>query len=430
MTFVTQHNAFLLPGTYSTSGNENIEFLPHEGRSINAVNDLVGLTIFHPRLPNYLGGDADTDDSNNTLIGGGSNVPTISIDGGPASVLDEMTQVRLEVTYEGVSTRIWGVGLLLGNGRSLVLVDQWDGQALLSTAGSSDTLLNPSDFGSIRIVDWHPLQSWREYAQGNIGSSPFVCYAQETGLLTASGEVEAGRLEVGDQVWSLDNGSRPVRWIGTRHLGPEQLADRPNQRPIRIRRGALGKGLPRRDLLVSPQHRVLVSSKIARNRFGDGEALVPAKHLTALSGISVAEDIAEVTYVHILFDRHEVLIAEGAPAESLYLGPDTHKTLSPEQLLDIRLRFPETVLPDYRMVPARRFLTGPETRQLAQLHAARGRPLLEGLSPNERSVRSARATAFRRLVDVAPPSTPRPRTLGERRGPTHPSPDEVAFTRH
>nr|AIA91314.1 CAZy families GT4 protein [uncultured Gluconobacter sp.] len=95
-------------------------------------------------------------------------------------------------------------------------------------------------------------------------------------------------LRVGDLVLTKDDGPQPLRWISSRHVSAEMLAAHPNMRPIRIRAGALGEGLPLRDLIVSPQHRMLVRSKVAERMFGEEEVLVAAKHLLELDGVDVA----------------------------------------------------------------------------------------------------------------------------------------------
>ena len=90
--------------------------------------------------------------------------------------------------------------------------------------------------------------------------------------------------------------------------------------PVRICVGALGNGLPERDLLVSRQHRMLVSSRIALRMFGQADVLIPAIRLTALPGIAIDTNVTEVEYFHILLANHEVVFAEGAATESLYTG--------------------------------------------------------------------------------------------------------------
>ena len=92
-------------------------------------------------------------------------------------------------------------------------------------------------------------------------------------------------LAEGDLVRTLDHGLQPVRWVGARRLSAAELAAAEKLRPIRIRAGALGPGTPRADLLVSPQHRVLVRSRIAQRMFGTDEVLVAAKQLLQIDGI-------------------------------------------------------------------------------------------------------------------------------------------------
>ena len=95
------------------------------------------------------------------------------------------------------------------------------------------------------------------------------------------------RLEIGDLIDTKDHGPREICWIGSRTLTKSELVATPKICPVRIKAGALGRGVPQRDLVVSPQHRILVRSAIAERMFGNPEVLVAAKHLLALEGISV-----------------------------------------------------------------------------------------------------------------------------------------------
>ena len=110
--------------------------------------------------------------------------------------------------------------------------------------------------------------------------------------------------------------------------------------PIRIRAGALGAGMPLRDMLVSRQHRMLMTGPRAELMFGTGEVLVRALHLVHLPGISAAR-LPEVTYLHLLFDHHEVVLSDGAWSESFQPGDRTLGGLEEAQLAEMLAIFPE-----------------------------------------------------------------------------------------
>ena len=95
-------------------------------------------------------------------------------------------------------------------------------------------------------------------------------------ILTEAGEMPVERLVPGTRVMTRDNGLQELRWTGSRVVDAAMLDQNPNLRPIRIAAGAQGNGLPRRELIVSPQHRVLVRSRIAQKMFGAAEVLVAA----------------------------------------------------------------------------------------------------------------------------------------------------------
>ena len=204
------------------------------------------------------------------------------------------------------------------------------------------------------------------------------CFAAGTMIATAKGQVAVEALRAGDLVHTRDAGLKPVRWTGARTLTADQLAAMPELRPIRIRAGALGGGTPVADLIVSPQHRILVRSKIAVRMFGADEVLVAAKQLLQLDGIDIATDVAEVTYVHFLCDDHQVVFSNGAETESLYTGAEALRGVGPAAREEIFAIFPELRELDPALLPrpARVLASGRMGRRLAVRHAGNGRPLI------------------------------------------------------
>ena len=202
------------------------------------------------------------------------------------------------------------------------------------------------------------------------------CFARGTLIRTPRGDVAIEDLAVGDLVDTCDRGAQAIRWIGSRFLDGNALAEMPHLRPIRIRRGALGSGLPTADLLVSPQHRVLVRSRIAQKMFGTDEVLVAAKQLCQIDGIDIDQDVAHVEYFHMLFDAHEVVVSNGAETESLFTGEEALKSVGPAARDEIFALFPELADPDHVSIAARTLASGRMGRKLAVRHANNGKPLV------------------------------------------------------
>lgn len=146
-----------------------------------------------------------------------------------------------------------------------------------------------------------------------------VCFTSGTAIRTPGGLRLIDQLQVGDLVTTADNGPQRICWIGRRVLDEVQLNARPNLRPILIKRGVLGA---ERDLLVSPQHRMLAGPR--------GERLVPAKRLARITpGMRVAHGKRQVTYIHLMFETHQVIFAESTASESFYPGPMALRMLAP-----------------------------------------------------------------------------------------------------
>lgn len=203
-----------------------------------------------------------------------------------------------------------------------------------------------------------------------------VCFARGTLIETSCGQVAIETLQAGDLVKTMDHGFQKLRWIGSRQLDKVDLRQHPELLPVRIKAGALGKNLPKKDLTVSPQHRILVRSEIAQRMFGTLEVLIPANKLLTIEGIDIDEDAVSVEYFHMLFDRHEVVFSHGAATESLFTGPEAIRTLTKEARQEVFTLFPELAEPDFVTEPARMIPgKGKLMKKLAQRHAQNKVPM-------------------------------------------------------
>lgn len=153
-------------------------------------------------------------------------------------------------------------------------------------------------------------------SQNSAMASVVPCFTPGTVIATPKGERSVETLSVGDRVLTRDNGLQEIRWIGSSKLSSKDLEASPDLRPILIKSGALEHGLPESDILVSPWHSVLIQSASIRTFFDENEVLATAANLTGLDGVDVV-DASEVTYIHFMFDRHEVVLSNGFWSESL-----------------------------------------------------------------------------------------------------------------
>ena len=117
-------------------------------------------------------------------------------------------------------------------------------------------------------------------------------------------------------------------------------------------------------MLVSPQHRVLIEGARAEMYFGESEVLVPAKHLTNLAEVTRALPAEGVTYVHILFDRHEIVQSEGLWTESFQPAERTLNALDSAARAEVLELFPELVADADAYPAARLSLKAHEARVL------------------------------------------------------------------
>lgn len=194
-----------------------------------------------------------------------------------------------------------------------------------------------------------------------------ICFADGTLIDTPRGPVPVETLRPGDMVTTLDSGPLPLRWVGRREIDGAWLRRMPQLAPVMVPAGAFGPGLPSADLVLSPNHRILLRHALSDMLFGETEVLAAAKHLLDRHVIPAPDARNGVAYNHLLFDQHEIVFANGLPSESLYPGPEALGALDDDALAEIRAIFPEALDPHGDAGrPARRILRGFEAETLAR----------------------------------------------------------------
>ena len=213
-----------------------------------------------------------------------------------AQVLNVWVGDTITVIMGGVTVTITGVTLYVddGAGGNYAVFTPIDGTVLQDATFQSSTWVSSS-------------------TQTPVSNFGPPCFTPGTLIRVPGGEVAVETLGPGDLVETLDHGAQPLRWVGRRTVeGRGDLA------PVAIAAGVLDN---RRDLRVSPQHRMLFTGWRAELCTGQAEVLVAAKHLVGQPGITRAP-VDEVEYIHLLFDRHEIIFAEQAATESFHPGSE------------------------------------------------------------------------------------------------------------
>lgn len=347
---------------------------PTEGNTTaENASSLVGLTFgdvrdplwenvqsFSPGTNSYGRGTNDAYDMNNNAAS-----ENFRINGGPNQVFDGTAIYNATITYtDGTTARITAVIFQDTNGNTYLAPE--------FSANSDQTALQAKPIQSLKLnslegTNYSGLTGSRQT------TNFMVCFAKGTLIRTPDGDRAVETLAVGDMVSTLDHGAQPVRWINGRMV-PAINA----MRPVRIAPDAMGLGLPTHPLLVSRQHRMMIRSRIAARMFGQAEVLVPAHKLCGLEGFDVVDNLGFVTYWHFMCDTHEVVFANGAPAETLYLGAEARKSLLPEALNEVLKLFPN--LASHPLTPARLFAKGAGIVRFTQRLAKNSKKPVEQLT--------------------------------------------------
>jgi len=168
-----------------------------------------------------------------------------------------------------------------------------------------------------------------------------ACFTPGTMIETVDGPRAVETLRAGDSVLTVDRGAQQLIWVGQTALSSIDLENRPDLRPILIRKDAFGVGVPRKDMRVSPQHRVLITGAHAELLFGEPEVLAAAGHLVDGVHVVVDHSLDQVLYLHLQCASHEVLVSDGLPSESFNPGALGLKAFSHKSRAKLQMALPD-----------------------------------------------------------------------------------------
>lgn len=211
------------------------------------------------------------------------------------------------------------------------------------TANNSQPAIQDLDDGETLIEVFTVFQFFGGSATVTVtiqGQDEPPCFVAGTMIDTPQGARPVETLKIGDMVLTADAGPQEIRWVGSKKLRPDDVENFDAIRPIRILKDCFGEGVPSRDLLVSPMHRILLQGAKPMLMFGQEQVLCAAKNL--VNGQTIVKDPApSVEYFHILFDRHEVINANDCPTESFLPGTVGLSNFEQEAQEEVFNIFPE-----------------------------------------------------------------------------------------
>ena len=312
------------------------------------------------------------------------------------SIASPVAGDQLNFTTQNGITGSYASGVLTLSGTATLADYQAALDSITFSSSSTDDTLGGTDL--TRTISWAVNNGAATNAGSNIVTSTVdvtPCYRQGTRILTARGDIAVEDLREGDIAITADGERRPVMWIGFRKLDLRKHPDPRAVWPVRISAGAFGENQPRRDLWVSPGHNILVEN-----------VLVPASLLA--NGATIAQvETDTVTYYHVELDAHDILLAEGLPAES-YLDCGNRNAFANgggalELYPDFRPKhWSETCLPIHKDGPK---VEAAKTRLLARAEAL-GHILTRDpdlrLIADGRVIHPARGDRRRHVFDVPP----------------------------
>lgn len=149
-----------------------------------------------------------------------------------------------------------------------------------------------------------------------------ACFTPGTRIATPDGPRAIERLCPGDLVNTMGYGPQPLLFLASTHVPFDRLLREPHLCPVRIPKGAFGPARPDRDMILSPQHRMIVRGARCQLYFGTPEVLVAAKDLPQSQAVSMDDLAGGVIYLHLAFATHQIVLSDGVESESFLIGPE------------------------------------------------------------------------------------------------------------
>ncbi|MBK46121.1 MAG: 2,3,4,5-tetrahydropyridine-2,6-carboxylate N-succinyltransferase [Roseovarius sp.] len=329
------------PGNLNAGSNGNL-FIDNTADQFNTEMDgfTATLTLTIPVNPDVVNsiriGIADVTDSNydSTVLIAADSVQTtlVAIDDTTTLFPDGSRVIDLLSNDENATagkltiTHLNGQAVAAGD-----IVTLTSGQQIQLNADGTVTVLGDGDTEVFNFT-YDVASSTGQTDVGLVTVDSVPCFVAGTRIRTPDGELAVETLRPGDLVLTKDEGAQPLRWIGMRRVrAAGEFA------PIRIAADTFGR---HGELWLSPLHRVLVRDALAELLFGEAEVLVAARDLVNDGTVRRIEG-GEVTYVHLLFDRHQLIWSERLLTESFLPGPQTARSFEAEMVAEIRALFPE-----------------------------------------------------------------------------------------
>jgi len=160
-------------------------------------------------------------------------------------------------------------------------------------------------------------------------------FCHGTSLMTANGEQPVDWIRSGDRVMTKDHGFQKVLWVARTVIPANALKSTPHLQPIMIAANSVNAQTPAQDLHLSPDHRVLLKSQQIELHFGTDEVLAPIKAFADGDAIAQVLPQHDVSYYHILFQKHEIVLADGLWVESFFPGEMALASLSAKKQAQI-----------------------------------------------------------------------------------------------